>query len=96
MNSASNALRSAKPHRRLTQDEMRAWLAGQARPQIFTERPFALVECDCGDLNCRGWRLQHIPSRVSGSHLGPELRAGRDSQAIAPRASRGKGRRREF
>ena len=31
----------------------------RGRPQIFVDPPWDIAACDCGDVNCRGWRLVH-------------------------------------
>jgi hypothetical protein len=57
VNSASNVLKG-KPTRapRMTQDEFLAWLQGR-RLDIYRRAPYRAVPCDCGDVNCKGWRL---------------------------------------
>ena len=35
-----------------------------AQMRIFVRPPYQLVPCDCGDVNCHGWRFVELEARV--------------------------------
>ena len=39
----------------MLRDEFELWLARDRR-DVFV-MPYRVIECDCSDLNCHGWRL---------------------------------------
>jgi hypothetical protein len=41
--------------KRLTLDEFRRWLVDHDAHVVV--RPYTIVVCSCGDVNCHGWRL---------------------------------------
>jgi hypothetical protein len=49
---------SAAAHR-MTREAFERFLLerGRSRPRIVVDPPWAIVACDCDDVNCRGWRL---------------------------------------
>jgi hypothetical protein len=57
----------------MTKDEFEAWLSRQ-RADIYVW-PYDVAACDCGDVNCRGWRL--VAKAI--------VRSGRGARAATPR-----------
>lgn len=40
----------------MTKDAFVAWLGSSCRAVLFTG-PYDVEPCECGDVNCHGWRL---------------------------------------
>jgi hypothetical protein len=40
----------------MTRAEFEAWF-GKQRNDVYVRPPYELAPCDCGDLNCHGWRF---------------------------------------
>ena len=45
--------------RLMTRKEFEAFITG-AQCKLFVRRPWRLVPCACGDVNCHGWRFVEV------------------------------------
>jgi hypothetical protein len=50
--------------RLMTRAEFERFIA-TAQTKLFVRSPYALVPCQCGDINCHGWRFVEVRASVS-------------------------------
>lgn len=52
----SSTIRPFPRARLMTMEEFERWaIDNSIRPMVAP--PYRLIECDCGDINCHGWRF---------------------------------------